>query len=75
MRALVTINHNHIKIWDRVRLDLQGDCTELNNLQKELVEVKKIVNAEVNRKGLKLKQVEVKIELKKHPKHCKGDRK
>lgn len=67
MRALVTIKHRGVTIWDGVRLDLQGDCTELANLQKELNEVKKIVNSEVNKKGLSLKQVVVNVELKKHP--------
>ncbi len=67
MKALVTIKHRGVTMWDGVRLDLQGDCTELTNLQKELNEVKKIVNSEVNKKGLSLKHVDVNVELKNHP--------
>ena len=66
MKALVTITHGMRKVWDGVRMDLQGDCTELNNLQRELKEIKKEDNAEVNRMGLKLNQVKVNVELKRH---------
>ena len=64
MRAFVTVTHNKIKLWNGVRMDLQGDCTELNNLQKELLAVKSEVNGFVNSRGLKLKQVKINIELK-----------
>ena len=65
MRAFITviIKKHKIKIWNKVRMNLQGDCSELINLQKELNEIKKEVNRDVNRNGLKLKDVEIRISL------------
>ena len=52
-----------------VMLTLQGDVSNVNNLQKELEEVKQIVNREINKENtrlttkIKLRDVDIKIEF------------
>lgn len=46
-----------------VLISLQGDVSDVHNLQKELEEVKKLVNRDVNTFGLKLRDVNIKIEF------------
>lgn len=50
-------------LQNKVHLDLQGDKTDLFNLQKELAEVKATANTEVNRNNLRLKDCDVIIEF------------
>tara|TARA_R110002020_G_scaffold41921_2_gene123201 strand:- start:3855 stop:4004 length:150 start_codon:yes stop_codon:yes gene_type:complete len=45
-------------------MDILGDGEDLQNLIKELGEIKDIVNGDVNRAGLRLKDVQIKIQLK-----------
>ncbi len=70
MRSLVTIEtklSNNINFNRPIRMDLNGDCTDLQNLIDELNEIKDVINGDVNRAGLRLKDVNIKIELKAHP--------
>lgn len=48
---------------DGVRVTILGDPSDLINLQRELEEVKKLVNTDVNRAGMALKDVKVTIEF------------
>ena len=50
-------------IQNRLAWAMQGDPNELDNLIKELQEVRKFVNGEVNRMGLALKEVTTEIEF------------
>ena len=52
-----------IPIWNKVMLGLKGDLSEMLNLTKELQEVKKIVNYDMNKRGYALKDINVKIEF------------
>lgn len=67
MRAYVTVNtnkSNNINFNRPIRMDILGDGEDLQNLIKELGEIKDIVNGDVNRAGLRLKDVQIKIQLK-----------
>lgn len=44
-----------------VLIGLQGDLSSLSNLQSELNEVKKLVNADISKFGMNLKDFEIKI--------------
>ena len=46
-----------------VQLNLMGDVTEINNLMSELLEVKAMVNADISRFGMNLKDFSIKIEV------------
>lgn len=46
-----------------VHLNLWGDTEDLNNLMSELQEVKKMVNADISRFGINLKDFSIKIEV------------
>ena len=50
-------------VWDKVHLWLDGDMGDLINLQKQLELVKQDVNGDMNKKGLKLKDVTISIEF------------
>ena len=54
--------HPHI-LQNKMHLHLQGEKTDLINLQAELDEVKKIANEEANRNNLKLKNCNIIIEF------------
>lgn len=47
---------------DGVHLNLMGDTTDLKNLMSEFEEVKKMVNADISRFGMNLKDFSIKIE-------------
>lgn len=67
MRAYVTVNtkkSNNINFNRPIRMDIQGDPEDLQNLMKELTAIKDCVNGDVNRAGLTLKDVKIKIQLK-----------
>jgi len=66
MKAFITIIEKKTAriIQNRVLFNLQGDCSELNNLIKELQTVKSTVNEWTNKAGLALKDVDVEIEIK-----------
>ena len=66
MRVFVTVTRKKdkvIPIWNRTMLTLQGDCTCLRQLQRELEAVKRHVNQDVNQQGLALRDVDIKIEF------------
>lgn len=67
MRVLITIENKKtkMKLQNRWMRDLQGDCTDLNNLISELKEIKAEVNREANWNKLAYKDVKVTIELEK----------
>lgn len=46
-----------------VMLKLQGDLNDVHNLQQELEEVKKLVNKDVNKRGLRLRDLNIKIDF------------
>lgn len=46
-----------------VMLELQGDLNDVHNLQQELEEVKKLVNKDVNKRGLRLRDLNIKIDF------------
>lgn len=46
-----------------VMLTLQGDVTDVHNLQKELQAVKDLINIDANRFGIKLRDLNIKIEF------------
>lgn len=46
-----------------VMLRLQGDLNNIHNLQRELDEVKKLVKKDVNKWGLRLRDIDIKIEF------------
>lgn len=46
-----------------IMLTLQGDLTDIHNLQKELQAVKDLVNIDANRFGIKLRDLNIKIEF------------
>ena len=50
-------------VWCKVHLCLDGDKGDLINLQKQLDLVKKDVNQDMNKKGLKLRDVDISIEF------------
>jgi len=53
-----------LKIQNRLMWDMKGDTEELDNLLKELKEVKAFANGEANKLGLKGSDVETEIEFK-----------
>lgn len=53
-----------VPIWNKVMMTLQGDTSNLENLMKELKEIKSDVDEEVNKRGYDLSEVEVVIEIK-----------
>lgn len=66
-RCFITItakNNKNWIVWNRVALNLLGDNTNLQNLQKELEVVKQHINGDMNQIGLALKDVDIKIEFK-----------
>lgn len=64
MKVIVKVEGNKGTPWDNgVRVDLLGDCADLNNLIKELDVVKSMVNSDMNRHGLALKDVKVTVKL------------
>lgn len=46
-----------------VSIQLQGDVSNVHNLQKELEEVKQIVNIELNKVGIRLRDTDIRIEF------------
>lgn len=48
---------------DGVSLILQGDVNDVHNLQKELEEVKQIVNRELNKVGVRLRDTHIDIQF------------
>lgn len=46
-----------------VMLTLQGDLNNVHNLQKELEAVKQLVNQDINKWGLKMREVDINIEF------------
>jgi len=52
-----------VPIWDKVMMSLQGDVSDMFQLNKELSEVKSEINQDMNRKGYALKDVNVTIEF------------
>jgi hypothetical protein len=65
MEAIVTVNAPKQNPWSNgVLISLQGDCTNLRVLQGELEEIKKMINSDINKIGLALHLVDIKIEFK-----------
>lgn len=65
MKAIITVKAPKNNPWSNgVWVDLQGDCTNLRVLQSELEEVKKMINSDMNKIGLALHLVDIKIEFK-----------
>ncbi len=60
----VFIKNSGIKIFNRLAWDMQGDNEELDNILKELKEVKTFVNGEANKRGLKGSDISTEIEFK-----------
>lgn len=54
----LTFHENH-----GILLNLQGDVSDVHNLQKELEEVKQLVNRDLNKVGVKLRDTFIKIEF------------
>jgi hypothetical protein len=52
-----------IPIWNKVWLSLDGDKSDLINLQAQLGLVKADVNKDMNQKGMALKDVDIKLEF------------
>lgn len=52
-----------IPIWNKVHLSLDGDKSDLLNLQGQLDLVKKDVNQDMNKKGFALKDVDIRIDF------------
>ena len=50
-------------LWDKVWLDLDGDRSDLINLQMQLKLVKQDVNKDMNRRGFALRDVDINIEF------------
>ncbi len=64
MNAIVTVKGAVRTPWDNgVRVCILGDPTDLNNLINEFETIKSMVNADVNRAGMALKDVKVTIEM------------
>ena len=66
MRVFITVAKKWdlvFPMWRRVSMDLQGDCSCLKNLQKELEIVKQHVNTFVNQEGFALSDIDIKIEF------------
>ena len=64
MKAIIKVIAPVSTPWsDGVRVCLLGDCTDLFTLQSELAEIKNMVNADVNKAGMALKDVKITIEL------------
>jgi len=62
MQAIITVKAPKDNPWmNGVKVSLQGDCTNLKILQSELEEVKKMVNSDMNKLGMALNQVDIKI--------------
>lgn len=47
--------------FSNVAVALQGDLTKLSTIQKELEEIKKLVNVDISKFGLNLKDYEIEI--------------
>lgn len=64
MNAIVTVKGQVRTPWDNgVRVSLLGDHTDLSNLINELEQIKAMVNSDVNRAGMALKDVKIMIEM------------
>jgi len=46
-----------------VSLTLQGDVNDVHNLQKELEEVKQLINSELNKVGVRLRDTHIDIQF------------
>ena len=65
MRAIVKVKGPSRTPWDNgVLVGVQGDCSNLNNLIRELGHIKDMVNKDVNKAGMALKDVVVTIKFK-----------
>ena len=64
MKAIVKVKGRKPTPWDNgVLVSLPGDCSSLNNLSRELGQIKGMVNSDINKAGMALKDVTVSIEL------------
>ena len=61
VQVTVTQKNNFIPIWDKVQMNLEGEITDLLNLQSQLNLVKSDINSDLNRKNIPFKEVEIKI--------------
>ncbi len=63
---VVSVGVNRVPLnfpWlNGVHLQLQGDLSDLDNLQKELTEVKQFVNKDISKFNMNLKDFKIKIE-------------
>ncbi len=63
-KVAVTVTHHKTgRLWNRVHMWLDGDKTDLRNLQKQLNLVKADVNRDMNKYGAALRDVDVKVEF------------
>ena len=64
-RVAVTVRGKYpqLKYWNNIPITLTGDPTDLLNLQKQLNHIKQEVNKDMNKRGLALRDVEVKIKF------------
>lgn len=65
-KAFVTVTVKkwpHLMPWNRTLLTLAGEKEDLKNLQTQLEFVKQDVNADMNKNGASLKDVDIKIEF------------
>lgn len=74
VEVTVTNKRNLQTIWNKVHLVLDGDKNCLFNLQNQLDEVKADVNADVNKAGLALSDVDVMIVLLNDPRDNEASR-
>jgi len=64
MNAIVTVKGAARTPWDNgVRVSILGDHTDLCNLISELDQIKAMVNSDVNRAGMALKDVKITIKM------------
>lgn len=65
MKVLVTAkSRNPNFTWNNgIHCTLQGDCTNIDNLIKELKEIKAMINSDANKYLVKYKDLDIKIEF------------
>jgi len=65
MKTFLTMINKHNKqvLFKRLIWTMQGDCSELNNLMKELECLKRFANGQANKQKLKLSDFDITIEM------------
>ena len=66
MKTFITVRNKKtgIKLFNRMLWVMKGDSEDLDNLIKELKEIKSFVNGEANKAGLRGSDIQTEVEFK-----------